>query len=528
MIDLSQADAVLFRDFYRYARTLVKIKDKDSGKLIPFVMKRAQREVHERLEAQLKTTGKVRALILKYRQGGISTYISARFYKSTSQNFGIKTYILTHEDKATHNLFDMAKRIHAGMALEYRPEEGAKNANELLFGRLDSGYAVGTAQGGEGTGRSSTIHRFHGSEVAFWRNDKTHFAGVMQAVPNSVGTEIVLETTGNGPTGAFYDQWNLAQKGESDFIPIFIPWFWEEGYRRPVVSSLEFTDHELEYAETYTLDPEQLTWAHFKNIELHGEPGKFGWFFRQEYPANAPEAFQTSGQDSLIPTKDIVAARKAPRPTLQEQENTPIVAGLDIARGGGDKSRLIDKQGLAYGQNYDKTWNDRDLMTIADRVARILRDDSRIVMVNIDVTGLGSGVFDRLRQLGYGDRICEINFGGEAINDEKYTNKRAEMWGELALALHLPGAVIPDSDLVHAHLAAPGYTYDAKSRLILEKKESIKKRLGFSPDAGDAMALCHGSESATPIGVEDISPKRDRWAQDFDTQGETSSGFMGI
>lgn len=512
-----QIDEVMRFDLAAYSRALVKIKDKNTGQRIPFYWKRSQAEVHLLLEEQKKKTGKVRALILKYRQGGISTYIAGRFYHATSQNFGVKTYILTHEDKGTANLFGMAKAIHEHMAIDFRPRDTAKNANELWFGGLDSGYAVGTAQSNSGTGRSSTIHRFHGSEAAFWRNAEDHIAGVLQAVPNAAGTEIILETTANGPTGAFYKQWMLAQRGESEFIAVFLPWFWEEAYRMLKPDGLKFSDDEYEYAETYGLDEEQLTWAHYKNIELDGEPGVFGWYFRQEYPACAAEAFQSSGGESFIKAKNIMAARKTPAP---EANDAPIILGLDVARGGDDRTRLIDRQRRAYGSIYNETWHIDDEMIIADKVAVILNNDRRIVMVNIDITGVGGGVYTRLKQLGHEDRIAAINFGSSATEPAKYINKRANMWGDLRDDIKLPGASIPDDDLVHAHLAAPGYRYDAEGAVILEKKEDIKKRLGFSPDAGDAMALTH----ASPIdaSVTDNTPK---WAQEVHRR-RRGHGFM--
>ena len=51
------------------------------------------------------------------------------------------------------------------------------------------------------------------------------------------------------------------------------------------------------------------------------------------------------------------------------------------------------------------------------------------------------------------------------------------------------GAEIPDSDELQSHLCAPGYGFDSNSRLLLEKKEDIRKRVGFSPDLGDGLAL---------------------------------------
>lgn len=513
-----QVDEVMRFDLERYSRAVVKIKDKDTGQRIPFQWKRSQLVVHEALEKQRRETGKVRALILKYRQGGISTYVAARYYHATSLNMGVKTYILTHEDKGTSNLFGMAKAIHEHMAVDYRPRDTAKNANELWFGGLDSGYAVGTAQSNSGTGRSSTIHRFHGSEVAFWRNAEEHFAGVLQAVPQAAGTEIIMETTANGPSGAFYNQWMLAQRGDSAFIAIFLPWFWEEAYRSPRPDGFQFSEAEVEYADTYGLDEEQLTWAHFKNIELGGEPGKFGWYFSQEYPASASEAFQTSGSDSFINARTIMEARKYVAP---DQGERIIVLGADIARGGDDRTRLIDRQGRAYGRNYNLTWNLDDEMVIADQIALILHKDRRIKMVNIDITGVGGGVYTRLKQLGYDGRVAGINFGAGASDPNKYQNKRAEMWGDLRDDLKTPGADIPDDDLLHSHLAAPGYRYDANSRLILEKKEDIKKRVGFSPDGGDAMALTHGSQVVDRAQLDD----RPEWMKKL-RAGKGGGGFM--
>ena len=71
------------KDFLHYAPHALKIRSKD-GQIVPFVINAAQTVVHSMLEDQIKRTGKVRALILKGRQQGMSTYIGARFYWKTS------------------------------------------------------------------------------------------------------------------------------------------------------------------------------------------------------------------------------------------------------------------------------------------------------------------------------------------------------------------------------------------------------------------------------------------------------------
>ncbi|MFD0738248.1 hypothetical protein ACFQZQ_02955 [Lysobacter koreensis] len=189
-------------DLEFYSRNCLSIRPK-VGPIEPILFNRAQRYIHERLEEQKARTGRVRALILKGRQQGCSTYVGARYYHATTMAQGIRTFILTHEDQATQNLFEMVNRYHEHCPEFVRPSTSAANAKELFFDALDSGYKVGTA-GTKGVGRSSTIQLFHGSEVAFWPHAETHAAGVLQAVPDAPGTEVILESTANGVGNFFH------------------------------------------------------------------------------------------------------------------------------------------------------------------------------------------------------------------------------------------------------------------------------------------------------------------------------------
>jgi hypothetical protein len=152
-------------DFAYYAAKCLKIRSK-SGAIEPLILNRAQLHVHERLEAQKATTGRVRALILKGRQQGCSTYVEGRYYHRVSHGRGLRAFILTHEDAATQNLFEMVTRYHEHCHPLVKPSTGSANAKELNFDGLDSAYKVGTA-GTKGVGRSSTLQLFHGSEVGF-------------------------------------------------------------------------------------------------------------------------------------------------------------------------------------------------------------------------------------------------------------------------------------------------------------------------------------------------------------------------
>src|SRR5262249_58070626 len=125
-----------------FAAEHLRIRTK-SGAIAPLIFNRAQRYIHEKLEAQRAATGKVRALILKGRQQGCSTYIAGRFYHCVTRHRGMRVFILTHEDQATQNLFEIVTRFHDHW--DRRPSTGASDAKELYFDKLDSGYQVGTA-----------------------------------------------------------------------------------------------------------------------------------------------------------------------------------------------------------------------------------------------------------------------------------------------------------------------------------------------------------------------------------------------
>ena len=166
-------------------------------------------KLHQTIEAQKAKTGKVRVIILKARQLGVSTYVAARLYRHTINNMGTRCIIIGHERRASANLFEIVKRMHEGLPAEIRPAVGTSNAESLLFDRLDSGYIVSVASG-EGTGRSATAQLLHASETAFWDDLPLQMASLMQTVPDIDGTEIIIESTANGYND-FHTLWRIAR-----------------------------------------------------------------------------------------------------------------------------------------------------------------------------------------------------------------------------------------------------------------------------------------------------------------------------
>jgi hypothetical protein len=207
------------------------IKDPpQGGGLLPFAFNAAQRELHRRLEEQKAKTGSVRAIVLKARRMGISTYIAARYYKHTVGNAGLRTIIIGHEKRASTNLFQLVKRFHEHMPEDLRPATGTSNAEELIFDQIDSGYLASVATQ-EGAGRSATAQLLHASEAAFWVALLEQMAALMQTVTDIDGTKIILETTGKEFGDDFHKLWRSAEAGESEFLPIFRPWSIDPTYR---------------------------------------------------------------------------------------------------------------------------------------------------------------------------------------------------------------------------------------------------------------------------------------------------------
>ena len=475
-------------DFHFYARNCLSIRTKGKG-IQPLILNGAQQYIHDQLQKQLKETGKVRAILLKGRQQGASTLIQGRFVWRTTHNKGVRAFILTHDGESTNALFEMTERYYDSLPSFVKPTTSAANAKELHFDKLDSGYKIGTA-GNKAVGRGQTIQYFHGSEVAFWMNASEHTKGIMQAVPDADGTEVIWESTANGVGNFFHEQWKLAEKGLSEFQAIFVPWYWQDEYRKKITDTINITHEEEELKEYYCLDDEQIFWRRMKVAELTTDGIDGEKAFKQEYPMNAAEAFQVSGGDGLISADACMRAR-----SQIANGNGPLVIGVDPSRGG-DRFAIVRRQGRKMynmesyiGEQCDKLGKN---VAICKKILDTVDKEAEKVpnMMFVDF-GSGADLVDRLHELGYKDRVKAVHFGSTPLNPEKYKNKRNEMWGEMADWINdesMPPQ-IPDDDEMQADLCASPYERDANDRRVLWAKDKIKSKYGFSPDYGDAGAL---------------------------------------
>lgn len=210
--------------------------------------------------------------------------------------------------------------------------------------------------------------------------------------------------------------------------------------------------------------------------------------------------FSAAAEDQLISLMEAeIASQRALRP--DQYTFAAKVIGVDVARFGDDRSVIIRRQGLVALEPL--VFHGLDNMTFAAHVGQAIYDWKPEACF-ID-EGQGSGVIDRLRQLGH--VVMGINFGGKAMHPE-YVNRRTEMYFRMQKWL-AEGGCIPNIQALKQDLAAPTYYFNAKNQKCLESKDDIKKRLLRSPDLSDALCLTF----AVDVAVDHLAREDSRFAQ---------------
>jgi hypothetical protein len=490
----------LINDLQFYAEHQLKIKPK-AGILSPFKFNRAQEYLHARIEDQRKRLGKVRIVILKGRQQGCSTYVGARFFHKTVTKPSTLSFIFAHDAEASNSLYGMVKTFVEDCAdPAFMPLRGATNAKELLFPMMRSGYKVGTA-GTKGLGRSKTFQQIHWSEVAYSPHCDEHAAGILQTVPDTEGTEIILESTANGQGNYFHRACTQALAADGDYELVFIPWYWQAEYTRTIPDNFtleqpkenqDFTS-EQEYYDLFAKDGltlEHLNWRRLKvRDDFQGEVARF----MREYPFTPEEAFEASGSENFIKALLIRKARNA----TPIDSNSPLVWGVDPARLGGDKFRVCHRKGRVVTklELYPAARLDQNTQRMIQAINKY-----KPFRVNIDCGGLGVGLYDNLVGAGFGNTVRKVDFGGGSSDPERFKDQCAEMFHKARewfqdepCAIQLPDR---EGAALQAQLSARKHEYVNNSILKMESKDKVKKELHCSPDEGDAFLLTFASDVA--------------------------------
>lgn len=310
------------------------------------------------------------------------------------------------------------------------------------------------------------------------------------------GSDNYDSLVGSNPVGVVFSEWALAHPEAWEYIrPILVendgwalfittPRGRNHAYATHQVAlrSENWLAERLSIEDTGLMTPEQ--------VQAEIDQGMSEAKARQEFYCS----FEASSDDQLIGTQRVDAARER---EVRVEAFDELVLGVDVARFGDDETVIQARRGRDARTIPAEIYSNLDTMEVAARVAdaiRRLQPDG----VFIDDGGVGGGVVDRLRQLGFA--VTGVNFGARADyqrTGEKAANKRSEMW--LTMRDWLASGAIADDEALAGDLTGPLYRYDVNNALLLEKKADMKKRGAPSPDRGDALALTF----AYPVVAED-------------------------
>jgi len=262
--------------------------------------------LYNSMMAQVRRNLPIRILLLKPRQVGWSTFIASWIFCQVYRQ-PFKTGMVISLDRAkTYNIFRMVQIFDEYLPDHMKRPKKTSSRNEILYAKPHESRFIPDTQGAGGRLRGGTAHYLHCSEVSWWDNTNDTLGEVFQWVPDSPDTAIFLETTANGIGEPFEERFTRAcEKRRRDpnnyqgFLPVFFPWYQFPEYQTPLQPGQIITpqDADEDYLIEVGCKPQQLLW---RRLRIEGFDNDVA-FFKQEYPATAKEAFQSTGRNVFPP-----------------------------------------------------------------------------------------------------------------------------------------------------------------------------------------------------------------------------------
>jgi len=258
----------------------------------------AQQRFYEDVILRCRREGRpIRGTILKARQLGFSTFIQVWQFMQCDLNAHRRALTLSYDDPSTVELHEKSKTVYAN---QWFPRKAKRNKGELLeFEKPHSSIVYTRTAGTEAAGRSLTVHHQHQSEIPMWPDPEGTSLSAQQAVPAHASTSIFKESTAKGAHGKFYNDWNEAVAGESDYVPFFAPWYWDPTYTLPFPSDDhkrafmdKLTPEERDIRARHSLTAEQMAWRAWK---IRNDCSGSLALWNQEYPTEPSDAFLSTG-----------------------------------------------------------------------------------------------------------------------------------------------------------------------------------------------------------------------------------------
>lgn len=305
-----------------FIESMLRIQDK-AGRIIPLHFNNIQETYWEaRTEADI---------ILKPRQVGMTTVTQAEMFTDAMVIPGLEVKMLAQREESGKALFDITRRFMDHLPEAARPEVDADTTTKLSW-KFPSGSTsvieIGTAKS-RSFGRGRPAQRALFTEVGLYESgEEDTMLGIISAMPfhEDIGARFVEESTANGMSGVFYEDWNKAESGtESELgfslTPHFYPWFMMKEYAipGPPIPDSDFSESELivmDLAEKrygLYLTDDQIRWRRMQVAFLKGEA-----FFLQEYPETPEQAFRNVGSAVFNAQHILLAGNRGVEPPLKD------------------------------------------------------------------------------------------------------------------------------------------------------------------------------------------------------------------
>ena len=219
--------------------------------------------------------------------------------------------------------------------------------------------------------------------------------------------------------------------------------------------------------------------------------------------------FPRQAFNRFISPDEVDAAMQRPA----ESNNDPVVMGVDVARFGDDQSVIYIRKGMDARSHPPLKFRNLPLDQLEDKIIALCALH-HVEMVFVDGTGVGGGLVDHLQRRRV--NVHDVQFGAKATQRrERYANVRAEIWGIMKEKLQYLS--LPKDTELREQLIGPEFTLNSRDEILLEPKDSMKRRGMASPDIADALATTFSCEYAT-LPVRDWEDRGDRFVRtDWDT-----------
>lgn len=337
-------------NFEQWCLDCVRIYDKITGASVPFRLNAPQRRVAALMENRRRAGLPIRIIMLKARQWGGSTL--TQIYMAWMQivrRKGWNSLICSHVKDASANIRGIYSHLLRNYPEELRgsaidPRQWVftpfeRSSNIYYVPSRDCRVAVTSAHAPDAV-RGGSYQMAHLSEVAFWGDgDSEAAARIVRTVGGSIPLEpdtvVVMESTADGTDNFFHREWLRAVKGESDKIPVFVPWYEIEIYSLRLSDEeraawpAKFDDYELSLLHHKGLSVEKVAWYHCKRREYASHEQMMA-----EYPSTPEEAFANVSEPWLSAAESDMLRIAAPEESDREPTAAVVIMLPPLRRGG--------------------------------------------------------------------------------------------------------------------------------------------------------------------------------------------------